>query len=67
LAGLPSIQRLHPLLPDTRKRKRCSFSSMHNPMVEARGVAPGSICHHLHVLHGPHDDDDDSLIGLFLT
>jgi len=48
-AGLPSIQRLHPLLPDTRRRYGCNFSSMHNPIVEARGVEPGSICHHLQV------------------
>ena len=38
---------------------------MHKPMVEALGVAPGSICHHLQVLHGPHDDDDDSAIVIF--
>jgi len=58
-AGLPSIQRLHPLEPETRRRNGCSFSSMHSPMVEAFGVAPGSICHHLQLLHGPHSDDDD--------
>jgi hypothetical protein len=33
---------------------------MHKPMVAALGVAPGSICHHLQVLHGPQDVEDDS-------
>ena len=40
---------------------------MHNPLVEALGVAPGSICHHLQVLHGPHDSDDDSAHRNFLA
>lgn len=38
---------------------------MHKPMVDALGVAPGSICHHLQVLQGP-QDCDDGLIGWFV-
>jgi hypothetical protein len=29
-------------------------------MVDTRGVALGSICHHLQVLHGPQDEDDEA-------
>jgi len=34
---------------------------MHSPIVAARGVVPGSICHHLQVLHGPHESEDDAV------
>src|SRR6478736_2809181 len=55
VAGLPGMKRLQPLLPETRSRNGCSFSSMHSPIVVFLGVAFGSICHHLQSLHRPHD------------
>ena len=51
---LPSMKRLHPLLPDARIRNGWSFSSMHSPMVRFSRDASGSSCHHLHSLQSPH-------------
>jgi HAD superfamily hydrolase (TIGR01484 family) len=53
-AGLPEINRLQPLLPDTRSVNRCRSSSIHSPMVVPATLAPGSICHHLQSLQSPH-------------
>src|SRR6202795_3835515 len=53
LAGLPGMKRLQPLLPETRNRNCCSFSSMHSPIVRFSTEAFGSICHHLQSLHNP--------------
>src|SRR5579863_2723866 len=55
-AGLPSMKRLQPLLPETRKRNSCKSSSMHKPMAVFAMLAAGSICHHLQSLHKPHSD-----------
>jgi hypothetical protein len=41
-ATLPCMKRLHPLLPETRRRKGWSFSSMQSPMVLFSAFAPGS-------------------------
>jgi hypothetical protein len=54
-AGLPSMNRLHPLLPETRSLNFSNFSSMHSPIVELLTGALGSICHHLQSLQGPHE------------
>src|SRR5262249_48374760 len=53
-AGRPAMKRLHPLFPDTRSTKGCSFSSMHSPIVSSSVSTPGSICHHLQSRHNPH-------------
>ena len=45
-AGVPFMNRLHPLLPETNNRKDRRFSSMHNPIVATSIFAVGSICHH---------------------
>ena len=53
-AGMPFMNRLHPLLPETNNRYGCRFSSIHSPIVASSIFADGSICHHLHLLHNPH-------------
>jgi hypothetical protein len=53
-AGLPAMNRLHPLLPETLSLNRNSLSSMQNPIVEFFTDAFGSICHHLQSLQSPH-------------
>src|SRR5271154_855999 len=52
-AGAPSINRLHPLFPDTRILNGWSFSSIHSPKVKFAAEALGSICHHLQSLQSP--------------
>ena len=53
-AGLPSMNRLQPLLPETRRLNFSILSSMHSPIVEFFTGAFGSICHHLQSLQSPH-------------
>src|SRR2546423_1140565 len=57
-AGWPGMNRLQPLLPDTRSKKGCNSSSMHRPSVWSLALAPGSTCHHLQSLHRPHESLD---------
>src|SRR5206468_10940158 len=53
-AGVPGMNRLQPLFPETRSKKGCSSSSMHKPSVVFATAPSGSICHHLQSLHKPH-------------
>jgi hypothetical protein len=52
-AGLPSMKRLQPLLPETRRLNFSILSSMQSPIVEFLMGAFGSICHHLQSLQSP--------------
>ena len=49
------MNRLHPLLPETRNLNLIILSSMHSPIVEFLIGALGSICHHLQSLQSPHE------------
>ena len=49
------MNRLHPLLPETRNLNFIILSSMHSPIVEFLIGALGSICHHLQSLQSPHE------------
>ena len=55
------MNRLQPLLPETRSLNFSILSSMQSPIVEFFTGALGSICHHLQSLQSPHE----VLIDLF--
>src|SRR5437667_3507469 len=55
------MNRLQPLLPETRSKNGCNSSSMHRPMVVFSMLALGSICHHLQSLHNPQESVDGLL------
>ena len=61
-AGLPFMNRLQPLLPETRRTYGWIDSSMHRPIVMFEMLARASICHHLQSLHKPHFDSATAVL-----